>query len=806
MKTSTGGKNFMIKKNNFVHSLLIMIIVLPAFLMADKVCNFKLQNCPENFNGKTIYVPEYVYSIAPDFKVCIPLTTIQNNSGTPPSIVFIIDNSPSMRGSSQDRSLGLDIDGSRFQVTKALLDTINKTFPDAEVGLVVFDNKLFFNSDDDSMFKRMPADFNVPDDVREQAYVPLMQLNKKQKNGMSGIEYLKYILQVEKTPLSGSRLTTDLVYQPSGWDFEDHGGTHINIAFDAAKEAMKSSSFAKENQYIIFFSDGDANQTTSPKRVDYFSEGENVPTTFTVYFTESATGSAPRSLQTMTRNIQSNNYSSSNPSSQLWTIQTNFDALMNLAMKNIFNPLILNIKQKPTTLIINNKTYTTVIDSSTFNLGESLKLNDSLTRFDISVKYSVKDDSLKIQKDTSLSISFNVIRSDQHAMSEGITLDCSDTTYYTISMQATDAVAKEKDANTGTITLSRNNTIGSVTVYFLKEGTATYKDDYTISALDSVTFKDGEKSITVTITPIEDTIIDEPTETVILTLLDKFNSREIRYSINKNQSTATVTIENWIDFADTTHYTISMQATDAIAKEKDSSTGTITLTRNITIGSVTVYFSREGSATYNSDYSISALDSVTFKDGEKSVTVTITPVNDTIIEENENVTLTLLDNYNSREIRYYINKNQSTASVTIEDSYVPPPDTLTIHITPNPFTPNNSKGFSEKIKTMFSNVINNNNNGMLIAVRSTAKLEKTPGTTDEYGTGYIYDAVGNLVNIIKMKKANNSSTDSTNYGFLWDCKNRNQRMVGLGTYLIKIRFKEANGQERVFTRKMGVKK
>jgi hypothetical protein len=788
-------------------SVLFLISMIPALLMAEEICQFRLQNCPEYFNGKTVYVPKSVVSIAPDFKVCIPLTTIQNNNGTPPSIVFIIDNSPSMRGSEEMR--GLDMDGSRFLVTKALLDTINKTFPDAEVGLVLFDNKLFFNSDDDSMFKRMPADFNVPDDIREQAYIPLMQLNKKQKNGMTGIEYLKYILQTKKTPLSvwfrDTTWTTDLTYQPTGRDFEDHSGTHINIGFDAAKEAMKSSSFTKENQYVIFFSDGDANQTTSPKRVDYFSEGINVPTTFTVYFTESATGNAPRSLQTMTRNIQSNNYSSSNPSSQLWTIQTNFDALMNLAMKNIFNPLILNVKQKPTTLIINNKTYTTIIDSSTFNLGESLKLNDSLTKFDISVKYSVKDDSLKIQKDTSLSISFNVIRSNQNAMSEGIKLDCSDTAYYTISMQATDAVAKEKDANTGTITLSRNNTVGSVTVYFSREGTATYKDDYTISALDSVTFKDGEKSVMVTITPVEDTI-KEPTETVILTLMDKFNSREIRYYINKNQSTATVNIENWIDPSDTTFYTISMQATDAVAKEKDANTGTITLSRNITNGNVTVYFSREGTATFKDDYTISALDSVTFKDGEKSVVVTITPIDDTIKEPTENVTLILLDKFNGRQIRYYINNNQSKATVTIEDSYVPPPDTLIIHITPNPFTPNSSEVYSTKVKTLFSNVIGNNSSGMLIAVRSTSKLEKVSGSSGEYGTGYIYDAVGNLVTILKMKKANNSSSDSSNYGFFWNCRNSNQRIVGFGTYLIKIRFKEANGQERVFTRKMGVKK
>jgi hypothetical protein len=532
------------------------------------------------------------------------------------------------------------------------------------------------------MFQRMPDDYEVPLDIKNQAYVPLLQLNKKQKNDMTGIEYLKYILKTKKIVSSVNHKdtvwSTDLVYQPSG--FAHAGGTHINVAFDAAIDAMKRASYTKENQYIIFFSDGEANKSTGLTPTDQYVKGIGVPTTFTVFFTSDG-GDAPQNLQKMTNNIKTNGYSATNPSSQLWAIQTNYSTLMELVMKNIFNPIIFNVKQKPTTLVINNKSFTTTIDSTTFNIGDGFKLNDSLTHFDVSVKYSIKNDSLKIDKDTSINVAFNVIRSDEQAMSDGIEIDCSDTIYYTISMQATDAVAKERDANTGTITISRNNTKGSVTVYFSKEGTATYKSDYTLSALDSVTFKDGEKSVMVTITPIEDTII-EPTENVILTLLDKFNSREIRYTINKNQSKATV---------------------------------------------------------------------------------------------------------------------------TIEDSYVPPPDTLTIHITPNPFTPNNNEGFSTKVKSLFTNVINNNNSGMLIAVRSTAKLQKVPGTTDQYGTGYIYDAVGNLVTTIKMKKANNSSSDSTNYGFLWDCKNSNQRTVGIGTYLIKIRFKEASGQERVFTRKMGVK-
>jgi hypothetical protein len=669
---------FMLRKTKFFFSLIGILFLVTTQLQADKICNFKLKNCPEDFNGKVVYVPENVSSISPDFKVCIPVTVIENGTSTPPSIVFIIDHSNSMMGST-----GYDRDGSRFLVTSALLDTLYNKFPDAEVGLVVFYDKLYFNSEDDSMFKKLPDGFAGPQELTNQAYVPLMKLNVKQKNGQTGIEYLKYILQTKKIVSSVRRTdttwSTDMVYQPTG--YERSGGTHINVAFDAAKEAIKTSTYAKENQYVIFISDGEANETTEPTPVTEYEKGVAVPTTFTVYFTGAANATAPASLTNMTDNIKANGYSTSNPASQLWTIQTNFETLMKLVMQNIFNPLIFSLKQKPMSLTINNKSYTSISDSSTFDIGNGLILNDSITHFDIAVKYSVKSDSLNVQKDTTVKVAFDVIRSDERALSEGIALTCHDTIYYTISLQATDADAKEKDANTGIITVSRNFTEGPLTVYFSREGTATHKDDYTISAVDSVVFKDGEKS----------------------------------------------------------------------------------------------------------------------------VTITITPVSDEIDEETENVTVTLLDKFGSKEIRYYINNTQNKATVNIEDSYVPAPDTLTIHITPNPFTPSDKVEFSSKIKTMFNNVIKNNSTGMLVAVHSTELLEKVPGTADQYGTGFIYDAVGNLVKTVEIKKANSNKNDTTNYGFLWDCTNSNQRVVGFGTYLIKIRFKEINGQERVFTRKMGVK-
>ncbi len=140
------------RKKIIPFSLLMFIVLLPVVLQADKICSFSLKNCPEDFNDKTIYVPEYVTSISPDFRVCIPVTVIENGTSTPPSIVFIIDHSNSMMGTS-----GYDRDGSRFLGTSSLLEHFTANFR-REVGLVVFYDKLYFNSDDDSMFQKFLMD------------------------------------------------------------------------------------------------------------------------------------------------------------------------------------------------------------------------------------------------------------------------------------------------------------------------------------------------------------------------------------------------------------------------------------------------------------------------------------------------------------------------------------------------------------------------------------------------------------------------------------------------------------------------
>jgi hypothetical protein len=118
------------------------------------------------------------------------------------------------------------------------------------------------------------------------------------------------------------------------------GSTNINIAFEAARQEMSTAVNPRDRQFVIFFSDGAPQGTDQMGLVsDYFMQGTNVPTTFTVFFTPNAT--APASLQTMTANIQNNGYSTTNPNSALWTIQTSYNALLQLFMEHVIPTIVV---------------------------------------------------------------------------------------------------------------------------------------------------------------------------------------------------------------------------------------------------------------------------------------------------------------------------------------------------------------------------------------------------------------------------------------------------------------------------------
>src|SRR4030042_5593702 len=203
----------------------------------------------------------------------------------------------------------------------------------------------------------------------------------------------------------------------------------------------------------------------------------------------------------------------------------------------------------------------------------------------------------------------------------------------TVTIAATDNTGTENPLTPGYFTVSRpGSTTGALTVYYSVGGTATSGSDYN-SLSGSVTIASGSSTGTITVTPINDTVV-ESNETVILTL-----SSNAAYSVGF-PSSATVTITS----DDVAPSTVTIAATDNTATENPLTTGYLTVSRTgSTSGALTVYYSVGGTATSGSDYN-SLSGSVTIASGSSTGTITVTPINDTVVESDETVILTLSSN------------------------------------------------------------------------------------------------------------------------------------------------------------------
>jgi len=105
-----------------------------------------------------------------------------------------------------------------------------------------------------------------------------------------------------------------------------------------------------------------------------------------------------------------------------------------------------------------------------------------------------------------------------------------------VSIASTDPTASETGQAPGVFTVSRmGGTVGSLTVNYTTAGTATSESDFTALS-GSVTIPNGAASAPVTITPVDDFLL-EFSESVVLTL-----STNASYTINAASNTAMVTI------------------------------------------------------------------------------------------------------------------------------------------------------------------------------------------------------------------------------------------------------------------------
>ena len=410
---------------------MLWVLAISGALFAADICDLTFSGCPETFNGQTIVVPDNVVKLSSLVHACKASQTLQlPGSGGPASILFMIDNTGSMKGSG-----GNDPTGARFKVTKDLLDTIKKDMPDAEVGLLVFREHLFFDTSTSQYYtKYFKALSPVLDGEPYQAYLPFMKLGQTY-DGKLGIDIMKDILTTDNTG-------GDLVYQPLYRNLRPlptgggGGETNINGAFIGAKQAFSSAANTKDQQYIIFLGDGEpAGSTQAGLDPNYFTTPAgvaNVPTTFTVFF--NAAGTRPPTLVTMTNNIQVNGYSASNPKSNLWTITASYNSLMSILMQNVISTIMLS--GNPTKMTLNGKTSTIYIDSSFF-FTDSFPLTNALTPVSMGITYRYVNPQTNILSDTTVQISFNIQKSAGATLPPGVSEICTPGIAGTVPVTAT---------------------------------------------------------------------------------------------------------------------------------------------------------------------------------------------------------------------------------------------------------------------------------------------------------------------------------------------------------------------------------
>ncbi len=221
-----------------------------------------------------------------------------------------------------------------------------------------------------------------------------------------------------------------------------------------------------------------------------------------------------------------------------------------------------------------------------------------------------------------------------------------------VTVTATDSTAAETGNNTGVFTLTRTApTTNILNVPYTLSGQAGTADFQPLSG--TATFAINASTTSVVIKPVDDAEL-EGTEAVVLTLTSGAG-----YGIGAS-SNATVFI------TDSDQPVVTIAAEDAVAKENPIETGAFRITRTAPLTSpLSVVLTASGTALLGTDYQLTPA-ALTIPAGQASALVLVTPMNDSDIEGEQTVILTVTSNGLPYAVGY-----PSAATVRIIDDDVP---------------------------------------------------------------------------------------------------------------------------------------
>jgi RHS repeat-associated protein len=221
-----------------------------------------------------------------------------------------------------------------------------------------------------------------------------------------------------------------------------------------------------------------------------------------------------------------------------------------------------------------------------------------------------------------------------------------------VVIAATDAAGSETAPNPAVFTFTRNGSIASaLTVNYSISGSATSGSDYT-PLTGSIVIPANAVSATATITPLDDALA-ELDETVVVSLRSG-----VGYAVG---ATATASIV----IADNETPVITIVPTDARATEPLTDVATFTISRyGLKTAAMSVLYSVSGDATIGSDFA-TLPGTIAIGANVTSATLTVTPIDDSIAEADELVTVSLTAN------AAYTVGSPSTATIIIGDNELP---------------------------------------------------------------------------------------------------------------------------------------
>jgi gliding motility-associated-like protein/uncharacterized repeat protein (TIGR01451 family) len=202
-----------------------------------------------------------------------------------------------------------------------------------------------------------------------------------------------------------------------------------------------------------------------------------------------------------------------------------------------------------------------------------------------------------------------------------------------------------------------NNTGSAITINYTEGGGTAISGSDFVALSGSVSIANLASSATITLTPINDTVV-EPNETVIVTL-----DTGAGYTVGApNNATVNIASEDVAPLP-----TATITATDAAAAENPLGTGTYTVSLdapNNTGSAITINYTEGGGTAISGSDFVALSGSVSIANLVSSATITLTPINDTVVEPNETVIVTL-----DTGAGYTVGApNTATVTITSDDS------------------------------------------------------------------------------------------------------------------------------------------